>query len=274
MIKKTISITSLAILVAAISVAATMTMVQADTTNDTVIITVPQAIQVGPTLPVGGGVEYTGTIGTAVNAIVTFTDGPPNGIPNGMVDASTFELVVTQAGTNVPNGIFTFPSAIMAVLDAKVTFMDLNADKSVQINELVVTNGGVQVLDGPATILATPFDTCVEVTKGNSGKAATGIECNDVTDVNTTVTITTRESPGKGHKDANRNSVDVFKPTFCGPFPVNDGAQAILLDGIGEVVFSTLGIPIPIVLDFTLEELATSVDTGLGLFDCFGELKP
>ena len=66
MIRKTILITSIAILVAAISVATTMTMVQADPTGDTVAITVPQATQVGITLIVADPPEYDGLINNDV----------------------------------------------------------------------------------------------------------------------------------------------------------------------------------------------------------------
>ena len=59
--------------------------------------------------------------------------------------------------------------------------------------------------------------------KGNPSKGATRIQWEPPDGWNTlTVTIETRESPGKGHKGK------VFKPTSCGPLPLNDGATAYL----------------------------------------------
>jgi len=215
--------------------------------------------------------EVTDLTSNEVNAVLTFADNTGSGTDDDIIDDIS-ELTVTTAGVNVPDGTFTFTGTGTS---ATVDFVDANADESIQIGELTISNAGTAIVaDGNASITADAFDTCVEVTKGNSGKAATGIECNDATDVNTTVTVETRQSPGKGHKDANRQKVDVFKPTFCGDFPVNDGAQAILLDGPGGIpVLGTLDGE-PIVLDSTDELLATSVDTGSGLFNCDGELKP
>ena len=106
------------------------------------------------------------------------------------------------------------------------------------------------------------------VTKGKSGKAATGIECDDVTDVNTTVEVETRQSPGKGHKKQSHGS-DVFKPTDCGTFYLNDGVIAILVDG-GVPVLSTLDGE-PIILDEAPMLPVTADDSGP--FTCDGELK-
>jgi len=86
--------------------------------------------------------------------------------------------------------------------------------------------------------------------KKDNNKSATGFTCQDVTTpADFDVTITTRESPGKGHK------LTVFKPTTCSepfgePFDINSGAKAILLDGNGDVVLGTLDGK-PIVLDST-----------------------
>jgi len=82
--------------------------------------------------------------------------------------------------------------------------------------------------------------------KKNNDKSATGFTCGDVTTpADFDVTITTRESPGKGHK------LIVFKPTTCSePFDINSGAKAILLDENGDVVLGTLDDK-PIVLDST-----------------------
>ncbi len=66
---------------------------------------------------------------------------------------------------------------------------------------------------------------------GKSGKSANRIEWNVPAGSNTlTVTIQTVESPGKGHK------ATVFKPTSCGPLPINDGATAFEVDENGDLV--------------------------------------
>jgi len=212
--------------------------------------------------------------GVPLDAVLEFADNTGSGTLDGTIDDIT-ELSINAAGTNVPDGTFTFTGNATS---GSVDFVDANGDKSVQFVELInLVAGTFEVANGTDTITAFAFDTCVDVTKGNSGKAATGIECNNATNVETKVTIETRKSPGKGHKDLDRQKVPVFKPTFCTngeTFPVNDGAQAILVNGTGHVVFSTFMGMIPIVLDFTLPLNATSVDTGDGLFDCTGELKP
>jgi hypothetical protein len=82
--------------------------------------------------------------------------------------------------------------------------------------------------------------------KKDNGKSATGFTCDDVgTSADIDVTVTTRVSPGKGHK------LTVYKPTSCEePFDINSGAKAILLDENGQVVLGTLDGK-PIVLDST-----------------------
>ena len=63
----------------------------------------------------------------------------------------------------------------------------------------------------------------VSTGKDNPSKSATRIQGEPPDGSNTlTVTIETRESPGKGHKEK------VFKPTSCEPLPLNDGATAYL----------------------------------------------
>jgi len=71
---------------------------------------------------------------------------------------------------------------------------------------------------------------------GKSGKSATRIEWdldenNFDTGASLMVVIETRASPGRGHK------ADVFKPTSCGPLPINNGATAFEVDpATGELV--------------------------------------
>jgi len=83
-----------AILVAAITVATTMTMVQANPTGDVVVITVTPATQVGVTLPVAVGAEYTGDLDGNIATPITVD------IDNGMV------WVVASAGTVELNAVY------------------------------------------------------------------------------------------------------------------------------------------------------------------------
>ncbi len=80
---------------------------------------------------------------------------------------------------------------------------------------------GLSASDGTAT-----FST------SNSGKSATHITWDVPEGSHTlTVTIQTRESPGK------RNEEDpVFKPTSCGPLPINNGATAFEVAANGDLV--------------------------------------
>jgi len=225
--------------------------------------------------------KVTAVTGNEVDAKVTFTDGSGGGVLNTFIDPSKLELVITNPGFNVPTGgVFTFPNTIpIPALDGLVLFTDgLGAgtvDGTIDdIDELTVLfPGGLVGSPFTATITATPFDTCADEpsNKKLNNKSSTQITCDDVTDVNSKVNVETRESPGKGHKKQ-IHGVDIFKPTFCTgdeKLFINDGAKAILLDSSGEVVFSTLGIPIPIVLDFT-----DPVEIIVGAsehFDCEGE---
>jgi hypothetical protein len=161
MIKKTMTITSLAILIAAISVATSMTMVKADPTNDLVDINIPTATLTDLNVAVGGGVEYTSTM-PVVDAELTFTDGSNGGTLDGIVES--VELVVTTEGVNVPNGVFSFPAGTTA---GEVTFTDANADKSVQSGELDITEPGVGVFTpATASITADPKPITVDIDAG------------------------------------------------------------------------------------------------------------
>ena len=67
--------------------------------------------------------------------------------------------------------------------------------------------------------------------KGQKSQGATKIEWLVPAGTSTlTVDIQTVESPGKGHK------LTVFKPTSCGPLPINDGATAFEVDANGNLV--------------------------------------
>ena len=72
-------------------------------------------------------------------------------------------------------------------------------------------------------------------TKGNAEKSATHITWDVPAGSNTlTVTIETRESPGR--RNNNKDEPPVFKPTSCGPLPINNGATAFEVDENGNLV--------------------------------------
>ena len=135
--KKTI-MTSMMILIAAISVATTMTMVQADVTGDDVDISVPTAIAgTISDVVVVAAAEYVSAM-PLVAADLTFEDGTGIGLLDGTIDDKS-ELTVTTAGTGVLDGTFTFTGTGTS---ATVDFVDANADESVQIGELTISNAG------------------------------------------------------------------------------------------------------------------------------------
>ena len=91
--------------------------------------------------------------------------------------------------------------------------------------------------------------TCSDTSKGK-GNSANRIEWDVPAGSNTlTVTIQTVASPGKGHKDpVTGERTTLFKPTSCGPLPINDGATAFEVDpATGELVLDADGNPIVIV---------------------------
>jgi len=155
MIKKTMTITSLAILVAAISVVTTMTIVQADTTGDSVNIDIPQATLTNTDVVVNGVPEYASTI-PVTDALLTFTDTGDTLVQIG-------ELVVTTPGTGVHSGIFNFPDAATGAI---VTFTD-TGNESVEIGELVVTfAGAAPVANAAIALAATVHPIDVDITGG------------------------------------------------------------------------------------------------------------
>jgi len=82
--------------------------------------------------------------------------------------------------------------------------------------------------------------------KGGKSQSSTKIEWLVPAGTNTlTVEIQTVESPGKGHKQT------TFKPTSCGPLPINDGATAFEVDADGNLVL--VEVVDPATGDVTLE---------------------
>jgi hypothetical protein len=158
MIKKTMTITSLAIFFAVISVATTMTFVQADPTGDEVDIFVsPNATPASNlTALVGSGNEYTGTIGIFVDAELTFTDAE---FLDGIINDTKAELSLGVEGVNVLDGVFDFTGT---GTDGVVTFTDANADRIVQFTELVVTTNGTMI-NTPQTAILTAIPKPITV---------------------------------------------------------------------------------------------------------------
>ena len=209
------------------------------------------------------------TTGPSVDAELTFLD---DGGASGTIDSMS-ELTIDVAGFNVPDGTFTFSSSGD---DATVDFVDLNNDRSIQANELTISDAGTSLVANATEFISanTAGGICtidVDTDTGNTGKnkkqnmkSATGITCDAETDdIFAIVTIETRESPDtKKHG----NKVPKFKPTSCTDefFLNEDGASAILVDSNGDVVLT--GDPgEPAVLD-TSEPL--SVEAIAGAFGC------
>jgi len=83
--------------------------------------------------------------------------------------------------------------------------------------------------------------------KGPKSQSSTKIEWLVPAGTNTlTVDIQTVKSPGHGKK-----TPDVFKPTSCGPLPINDGATAFEVDENGDLVL--VEVTDPTTGDVTLE---------------------
>jgi len=162
MIRKTISITSLAILVAAISVATTMTMVQADPTGDFVDISVPLAVD-GTIIQeeVVAAPEYDSPM-IVVDAELLFTDGDGLGTVDGTIDHID-EISINNAGSGVHTGTFTFETGAP---DGTVNFVD-TGDNIVQLGELTVGDAGTGITDlDTATLTATEHLITVDIDDG------------------------------------------------------------------------------------------------------------
>ena len=209
------------------------------------------------------------TTGPSVDAELTFLD---DGSASGTIDSMS-ELTIDVAGFNVPDGTFTFSSSGD---DATVDFVDLNNDRSIQANELTISDAGTSLVANATEFISanTEGGICtidVDTDTGLTGKnkkqnmkSATGITCDAETDdIFAIVSIETRESPDtKKHS----NKDPKFKPTSCTDefFLNEDGASAILLDPSGAIVLT--GDPgEPAVLD-TSEPL--SVEAIAGAFGC------
>ena len=306
MIKKTMTITSLAILVAVISVAATMTMVQAVPIGDMVDISVTGATPTvgGPYLVVTPAAEYTGEFtAPAFPITVNLEDGTvwidvDAGVPaatgvividitgiewfglgpteDGAITALSCEIDVDSGGpVALPSALFNKDSVKVTVdttafeltpFEVHCTFTAVHGDldktetcpETAPLKAVTACTITIIYTGAPANVRDTvpaewevtaitnngAADTCEDATRGKSGKSATKINCDDATDVNTTLDISTRASP----ENTNPNKPPKFKPTSCEPLPINDGVVATAVDGSGDPIIGTLdGLPIVIV---------------------------
>jgi len=106
-------------------------------------------------------------------------------------------------------------------------------------------------------LFAQPFKgNCTFDTK-NNGKSATKITCDETNELAVLFIVQTRESPG----NKNPNKDDKWKPTSCGPLPLNDGAVAYasfqgekMLEEVGPGIFE------PIVIDVSNTITLEAVD--------------
>ncbi len=103
----------------------------------------------------------------------------------------------------------------------------------------------------------TDGDCTFESAGKKADKSATKITCAETSNMVILVSVETRESPATKN---NPNKDAKFKPTSCGPFPLNDGAVAyasldnekILVDdgqGIGILIPIVIDVSDPIILD-------------------------
>jgi hypothetical protein len=84
--------------------------------------------------------------------------------------------------------------------------------------------------------------TAVDASQGNKKQSATKIEWSVPAGTSTlTVDIQTVESPGSGKGN---QEILKFKPTSCGPLPINDGATAFEVDANGDLVLVPYTDPI------------------------------
>jgi hypothetical protein len=150
--------------------------------------------------------------------------------------------------TGLDKGCVDCPDPVGIYLDGPTTF----------IFEITIGDGPTKVFDTvPAEFKVVSAVSPVGVVdffsakKNGNGKSATKIEwfvpgdgCISPPAI-LTVTIETRPSPGKGHKDPETGEpVVVYKPTSCGPLLLNDGAIAYEADDFGNLVLDGDGNPI------------------------------
>ena len=161
------TITSLAILFAAISVATTMTMVQADITGNLVTITItsPAATPIDVTEAVADAIEYDGIL-DGVDALVTYSDTTVDG-----VITSTAELEIDNPGVNLSSGdVFTFADVGDG---ATVLFTDGVAPGTLDgtidnKSELSITDeGDMPVVEGQESITGANSELTVDIDASN-----------------------------------------------------------------------------------------------------------
>jgi len=159
MIRKTMTITSIAILVAAISIATTMTMVQANPTGDLITISVSGGTPASVVdVEVVAAEEYDSDM-IVTDAELLFTDSDADM----EVDILT-EVTINNPGSGVHSGTFFFAGGT----DGEIDWSDTNLDNIVDIGELSLgVNVGAGVADlTTATLVASVHPITVDIDDG------------------------------------------------------------------------------------------------------------
>jgi len=104
--------------------------------------------------------------------------------------------------------------------------------------------------------------TCTFESAGKKAdKSATKITCDEDDFIFAFVSVETRESPATKNNDRKDAK---FKPTSCGPLPLNDGAVAYAGDGAGAKILvddgQGIGILVPIVIDTSNTIILSAID--------------
>ncbi len=184
----------------------------------------------------GGRIKFSGCMAVASFAVSTTggvpgfststgnlpTKFPSPGVGGTFVDATTGPcLSIEKERLEGPDQVgIALPTATTYVFEINYTGPAAQVQDAVPA-EFEVTN--LSAIGGTATSFS------------NKNKSATHITWDVPAGSHTlTVTIETRESPGK--RNNKKGEPPVFKPTSCGPLPINDGATAFEVDENGVLV--------------------------------------
>jgi len=158
--------------------------------------------------------------------------------------------------------IFLFESEIIIPTATKIEKNLLEGPKEIGIYLLDTTEYVYEILySGPAALVIdfvpAEFDiTSLEPSAGSSadsarvskgkGDSAEKIEWK-VPDGSSTLTVTIETVESKSQGKVAGKKQDVFKPTSCGPLPINDGATPFEVDEDGKLALDPdTGLPIPL----------------------------
>lgn len=134
----------------------------------------------------------------------------------GQATTTEYDFDITYSNPGGPDVLIvdTIPAEWQVTEVAGITLMD-----GFSITDAELDGGGGTVGVAPAN-------------KKDNNKSATIIQWTPDPDGGTiNVVVTTRESPGKGHK---KKGGPKFRPTSCGPLVLNDGALVFELDEFGD----------------------------------------